>query len=70
MAGGHFCLVDHIDRKKLNNKTSNLREASHRQNSQNCITNNKIIGTTFNKKTKKWKAQILIAGKCFYLGQH
>jgi hypothetical protein len=64
--------VDHIDNNRSNNNINNLRWASNKENSQNKIISKNntsgIKGVTFDKKAKKWKAQIQIDGIQIYLG--
>ena len=63
--------VDHIDRNKLNNHISNLRWATQSENQANRpnVTGN-YKGVYFcNKaKRKKWKVQIKLNRKAYYLG--
>lgn len=65
----HGFVVDHINRKKLDNRRSNLREVTVLEN---CINKNRIerryFGSTFLKARNKWQAQIKINGKQRYLG--
>lgn len=55
-------VIDHIDRNKLNNTISNLREVSGTVNSYNkwITINNKSWHTwvSFNKQSKKWRSEI------------
>lgn len=64
--------VDHRDEDKSNNRSDNLREATHAQNQQNRslgITNTSgFKGVTWNKRKSKWQAQIRIDGKQTGLG--
>ncbi|WP_169426548.1 AP2/ERF family transcription factor [Curvibacter lanceolatus] len=66
-------LVDHIDGNKLNNLRSNLRIASKGENTCNQMktsnTSSQFKGVTLLKKNK-WRAQIQINKKRFYLGEH
>lgn len=64
--------VDHIDGDGLNNKWSNLRDATHSINLQNQRRANVrnstgLLGVTFKKK--KFNAQISVDGKTFWLGK-
>lgn len=65
-------LVDHKDGDKANNKFSNLREATHQQNSYNGVrrkTNKSgFRGVCWNTKRQRWIAQIVVNGKTRYLG--
>lgn len=63
--------TDHIDHNPLNNRKSNLRICSRSENSMNTITTtgtSKYKGVYWNKKNKKWIAQIKIDYKNIYLG--
>jgi hypothetical protein len=66
--------IDHIDGNKLNNHISNLREVTIKQNTENrgAQKNNKIgiKGVSYNKKLKKYVAQIQHQGINYYLGLH
>ncbi len=66
--------IDHIDRNPLNNKIENLRETTR---SENCFNTKKYKtntsgyrGVSWDKKAKKWAAQIQINKKSVYLGAH
>jgi hypothetical protein len=65
-------LIDHIDRCKINNKISNLREATCNLNSANrkIQENNTsgVRGVNWCKRDKKWYARIRINGKKKHLG--
>ena len=54
--------VDHIDGNGLNNRRSNLRLSTHRQNMQNrgVASNNAsgLKGVYFDKAHRKWRAEI------------
>ena len=67
--------VDHIDNDPLNNQRYNLRPAT---NSQNCMnrqgranSNSKsgVLGVSFDKRHRKWFAQIQIGNKRKTLGR-
>ena len=64
--------VDHISRDKLNNHMNNLRWATSTENNQNIsIKSNNTSGVTgvcFNKRDKKWHAQIKADGRRIHLG--
>ena len=64
--------IDHIDGNPLNNKISNLRLATIRQNSFNkkLQINNKsgVRGVYFRNDTNKWTASIQLSGKKVVLG--
>ena len=64
--------VDHIDHNRTNNHISNLRYATHTENSQNASMKSSntsgVVGVYFNKKNKKWRAQITVNGLQKHLG--
>ena len=65
-------LVDHIDGNPYNNKSTNLRLASHHQNSCNRKkhSNNTsgLKGVSWHKAVKKWQAYISTENKRIFLG--
>ena len=65
--------VDHIDNNRSNNSLENLRWASQRENNMNTqIRSNNtsgVKGIYWNKSSRKWRAQIMIDGKCIHLGR-
>jgi hypothetical protein len=65
--------VDHINNDITNNNIRNLRWATVKENGQNTqIAKNNtsgVKGVYFNKKLKKWQAQIMIDGINIYLGR-
>lgn len=64
--------IDHEDGDGLNNRVSNLRDATDGQNKQNASLRSDNAsghtGVTWHKKARKWVAQIQIAGTNYYLG--
>lgn len=66
--------IDHKDGDGLNNRWANLREATVSQNLANARRHADNIsgfkGVTFDKPTKKFRAQIMINYKQIYLGLH
>ena len=64
--------VDHINGIRTDNRIVNLRDATRAENTRNSArysTNTSgVAGVTWNKRAKKWKAQIVISGKQSYLG--
>lgn len=64
--------IDHINGIRDDNRLSNLREATPRENTQNIkiYSNNTTgyIGVTYYKRNKKYAAQISNKGKNLYLG--
>jgi hypothetical protein len=65
-------VIDHIDRNKLNNRKSNLRLATHRQNDCNKIVRKDSVsgykGVQLHKQTGKWRARIKVDYKNIHLG--
>ena len=59
-------IVDHVDRNILNNKISNLRGATHSQNSANRTKPNKIIGVK--KRGNKFCAVTFVNKKSKHIG--
>ena len=57
--------VDHIDGDKTNNNLNNLRWAT---TSQNAMNRKNTKGYYYNKKAKKYLAQIVLHGKSIHLG--
>jgi len=57
--------IDHINGHKDDNHITNLRNVNHQQNHFN---QTKAKGYCWNKKLKKWMAQIQLNGKTIYLG--
>lgn len=66
--------LDHIDTNGLNNKISNLREATNHQNHYNttCYRNSKtqVKGVSWSKANKKWRSEIQANGVRIFLGYH
>jgi hypothetical protein len=62
--------VDHVDLDRSNNRWGNLRDATRSQNVANSgrRANNKsgFKGVTF--KNDRWRATIVVAGRCLHLG--
>jgi hypothetical protein len=69
----NYPCVDHIDNNKTNNDISNLRWCSYSQNNMNKkrkITNKSgITGVNFDKKSKKWRARIVMDYHEYFLGR-
>jgi len=64
--------IDHINHIKLDNRISNLREATSLDNSRNSSRRKSntsgTTGVSWYSKTNKWVARIKINGKNIYLG--
>jgi hypothetical protein len=65
--------IDHINQAKDDNRISNLREVTAKQNRENIPAHSDsgtgIRGVCWRKDTKKWLAQIGHNGEHYYLGQ-
>jgi hypothetical protein len=63
--------LDHINGKKLDNRISNLREATSHQNNWNrgYQKNKSTKGIDYVKEDKVWRARIMIYGKRHLLGR-
>ena len=65
-------LVDHRDGNKLDNRRTNLRQASKAQNSQNGLKSpgraSLFRGVTWHRAAAKWQASIRASGRNLYLG--
>lgn len=66
--------VDHINGINNDNRWSNLRSVSLKDNSRNRRRNKDntsgVSGVYFDKKAGKWAAQIRVSGKCIFLGRY
>jgi hypothetical protein len=66
--------VDHEDCNGLNNQRSNLRVATTVQNARNrgktSANTSGYKGVTWVKNDRRWKAQIMVAGKQIFLGNY
>jgi hypothetical protein len=64
--------VDHINRNKLDNRKSNLRIVTRKQNNQNLSLSKRNTsgtrGVCFVKKANKWRSKISINGKETHIG--
>lgn len=67
-------IIDHIDGNPLNNKISNLREATHSQNMQNSRLrkDNKSgeKGVIWDKRFKKWRVNCVLNKKQYFGGYY
>lgn len=64
--------TDHISGNTLDNRKSNLRSVSKKENGRNCRVNTDnspgVCGVSFRKDTSKWSAKITVDCKVIYLG--
>lgn len=66
----HVKLLDHINRVKDDNRIENLRECVTYQNSGNCVARtHKYKGVTYDKRNRKWRAQIGVQYRNVPLGR-
>lgn len=65
-------LIDHIDLDPKNNRWSNLRLATTSQNMSNTTAprhnTSGVKGVTWNKRHRKWQAQVQVDSKGYFLG--
>ena len=63
-------MVDHINGNSLDNRKSNLRIVTNRENQQNQKKHRsgRLFGCYFHKEKKKWKSRITIDGESKHLG--
>ena len=67
--GGYALVVDHYpDRTKTNNKSSNLRIVTTRQNSSHRRGSSKYTGVSWNTQLGKWSSRICVGDKRPHLG--
>jgi len=66
---GQKLVVDHINEDKLDNRLSNLRLITHRENlSRYKNVSSKYAGVYFEKKSNKWRSRISINNKLISIG--
>lgn len=68
-----YAITDHINGDGLDNRRSNLREATHAENLCNQLRapgGSGFKGVTWFKSRGDWKAQIMKQGKNYHLGYH
>lgn len=66
--------IDHINGCRYDNRKINLRTCTMMQNSHNRVISNRntsgMIGVYYNKRYKKWEADICVNYKTIYLGRY
>ena len=64
--------LDHKNRNRMDNRISNLREATKPQNGGNAYgrKEGKLKGAYWHKRAKRWTSHINIKGKFVWLGQY
>ena len=62
--------VDHIDLDRDNNAWANLRAATHSQQHANTPGRLSIKGAHWNRFRGYWQSQIIVQGKCYWLGRY
>ncbi len=64
--------IDHINGNRADNRITNLRLATHRQNLHNTKhhRSGKLVGCHFLKSLGRWRAMITIDHKRVFLGMH
>jgi hypothetical protein len=63
--------VDHKNGNRLDNRRSNLRVVSHRDNTRNHGSHggkSQFVGVAYHLLTRKWRAYIVIDSKQFHVG--
>lgn len=61
-------VIDHINGDSFDNRRSNLRICSHKDNMKNIKKKFKVTGVSFIKNTQKWAARIMKDYKGYHLG--
>ncbi len=63
-------ITDHINGNRSDNRIENLRDGTMRDNNENTKVHRagKLLGASWSKKDKKWRAAIKVNGKSIHLG--
>lgn len=65
-------IVDHINHNKSDNRKTNLRICTQKENTRNSVLNKNsvsgIIGVTYRKDSNKWRSRLRVDGKLLSLG--
>tara|TARA_R100001530_G_scaffold129889_1_gene100468 strand:+ start:342 stop:833 length:492 start_codon:yes stop_codon:yes gene_type:complete len=64
-------LIDHVNHNGLDNRRSNLRVCTRKENSRNCVSRigkSKYKGVSWHKASKLWHARIMVDRKSKNLG--
>ena len=73
MEGTYPDQIDHINHNKIDNRWSNIRSVTHKENGRNVglISTNTsgFCGVTWDKANKKWQAAITVLGKSIKIGR-
>jgi hypothetical protein len=65
---GHRIVVDHIDNNPQNNRIDNLQLTTHRYNLSKDKKNKTSRYTGVSKDHKKYRSQVCLGGKVYFLG--
>jgi hypothetical protein len=65
---GYIEVVDHINGNPADNKASNLRLITNRENTSKIRGKSRFVGVHWSKAKSKWQSRILIDGKRHHLG--
>jgi hypothetical protein len=67
-----LCDIDHINRDRCDNRIENLRLTTRAENCQNSVTRrigaSGVLGVTWHRQSRKWRASIQSYGRGIYLG--